>query len=50
MQGMEDAWRMVEETDALLSNKRFNHETLVISTGVIGRDLSIEKTRVGIRD
>ncbi|KAH6910507.1 hypothetical protein BKA70DRAFT_1463439 [Coprinopsis sp. MPI-PUGE-AT-0042] len=35
---------------ALLSDKKFKHETLVMSTGVIGQNLPIEKIVKGIRD
>ncbi|EAU89919.1 arginine biosynthesis ArgJ [Coprinopsis cinerea okayama7 len=48
-QGMEDAWAMVRETDALLPSKKFEHETLVMSTGVIGQNLPISKIVEGIR-
>ncbi|KAF8160017.1 hypothetical protein B0H34DRAFT_426378 [Crassisporium funariophilum] len=50
-QGMDDAWTMVKETDALLppSSSGFNHETLVMSTGVIGQNLPIGKIVAGIR-
>ncbi|KAK7461020.1 Arginine biosynthesis bifunctional protein ArgJ, mitochondrial [Stygiomarasmius scandens] len=44
-QGMEDAWAMVKETDKLLpsSSGSSDHETLVMSTGVIGQNLPISK-------
>jgi glutamate N-acetyltransferase/amino-acid N-acetyltransferase len=59
-QGLEDAWKMVEETDALLSplsssksnsNPDSNtvQKTLVMSTGVIGQLLSIDAIISGIR-
>ncbi|KAJ2933533.1 hypothetical protein H1R20_g3546, partial [Candolleomyces eurysporus] len=58
-QGMEDAWAMVRETDALLpaststeegeGSKKFAHETLVMSTGVIGQTLPISKILAGIQ-
>lgn len=51
-QGMDDAWAMVKETDKLLSAKsthQFEHETLVMSTGVIGQNLPISKILDGIR-
>ncbi|RXW21138.1 hypothetical protein EST38_g4699 [Candolleomyces aberdarensis] len=55
-QGMEDAWAMVRETDALLpasasteGGKKFEHETLVMSTGVIGQTLPISKILSGIQ-
>ncbi|KAF8159468.1 arginine biosynthesis ArgJ [Crassisporium funariophilum] len=50
-QGMDDAWAMVKETDALLSSKSssFEHETLVMSTGVIGQNLPISQIVTGIR-
>ena len=52
-QGLDDAWEMVKETDALLPknsySKNFEHETLVMSTGVIGQNLPISKIIAGIR-
>ena len=51
-QGLDDAWTMVKETDALLSknsSSKFEHETLVMSTGVIGQNLPISKIVAGIR-
>ena len=50
-QGLDDAWAMVKETDALLSKRSsiFEHETLVMSTGVIGQNLPISKIIAGIR-
>jgi glutamate N-acetyltransferase/amino-acid N-acetyltransferase len=50
-QGMDDAWTMVKETDALLppSSSKFENETLVMSTGVIGQNLPISKIVAGIR-
>ena len=49
-QGMEDAWSMVRTTDALLpSSSPSSHETLVMSTGVIGQNLPIAKILEGIR-
>ena len=52
-QGLDDAWVMVKETDALLpkhsSSSKFEHETLVMSTGVIGQNLPISKIVAGIR-
>lgn len=51
-QGMENAWTMVKETDKLLSNsseKQFENESLVMSTGVIGVNLPISKIVDGIR-
>ncbi|KAF8875961.1 arginine biosynthesis protein ArgJ [Gymnopilus junonius] len=51
-QGMDDAWAMVKATDALLSPSKsaskFEHETLVMSTGVIGQNLPISKILAGI--
>ncbi|KAJ7801875.1 hypothetical protein B0H14DRAFT_3092366 [Mycena olivaceomarginata] len=51
-QGLEDAWAMVRETDALLpasiSSTAENH-TLVMSTGVIGQNLPLSKIVQGIR-
>jgi len=56
--GLEDAWKMVEETDALLSplsssnsnsNPNTGKETLVMSTGVIGQLLPIDAIISGIR-
>lgn len=53
-QGMDDAWAMVKETDGLLSpsssDSKFAHETLVMSTGVIGQNLPISKIVQGIKD
>ncbi|KAF9035544.1 hypothetical protein BJ165DRAFT_1533532 [Panaeolus papilionaceus] len=56
-QGLEDAWAMVKATDALLppsksnakSGDKFEHETLVMSTGVIGQNLPISKILAGIQ-
>ncbi|KAF5348063.1 hypothetical protein D9758_010025 [Tetrapyrgos nigripes] len=52
-QGMEDAWAMVKETDKLLppssSGTPDGHETLVMSTGVIGQTLPISKILSAIR-
>ncbi|KAJ7695189.1 arginine biosynthesis bifunctional protein ARG7 [Mycena rosella] len=50
-QGLEDAWAMVRETDALLppSASTAENHTLVMSTGVIGQNLPIEKIVHGIR-
>lgn len=50
-QGMDDAWTMVRETDALLppTSTRYENETLVMSTGVIGQNLPISKIVAGIR-
>jgi len=51
-QGLDDAWAMVKETDALLpppTSSNFVHETLVMSTGVIGQNLPISKIVAGIR-
>ncbi|KAF9479260.1 Arginine biosynthesis bifunctional protein ArgJ beta chain [Pholiota conissans] len=51
-QGIDDAWAMVKETDKLLPAKetsQFAHETLVMSTGVIGQNLPISKIVEGIR-
>ncbi|KAJ8082189.1 glutamate N-acetyltransferase [Marasmius tenuissimus] len=50
-QGMEDAWAMVKETDALLdrSSSSERHDTLVMSTGVIGQTLPISKILTAIR-
>jgi len=50
-QGLDDAWTMVKETDVLLPKKssKFEHETLVMSTGVIGQNLPISKIVAGIR-
>ncbi|EGN95330.1 hypothetical protein SERLA73DRAFT_125549 [Serpula lacrymans var. lacrymans S7.3] len=51
-QGMEDAWAMVKATDALLEpsspSSSGTHETLVMSTGVIGQNLPISKIIAGI--
>lgn len=50
-QGMDDAWTMVKETDALLppSLSKYENETLVMSTGVIGQNLPITKIAAGIQ-
>jgi glutamate N-acetyltransferase / amino-acid N-acetyltransferase len=58
-QGMQDAWAMVRETDALLSSsssppsskdvEASKSQTLVMSTGVIGNLLPINKIIAGIR-
>ncbi|KAJ7760384.1 hypothetical protein B0H16DRAFT_1532129 [Mycena metata] len=50
-QGMDDAWAMVRETDALLppSTSPAENHTLVMSTGVIGQNLPISKIVQGIR-
>ncbi|KAF9260762.1 Arginine biosynthesis bifunctional protein ArgJ beta chain [Marasmius fiardii PR-910] len=56
-QGMEDAWAMVKATDALLDTSTSppkadiggKHNTLVLSTGVIGQNLPISKILAGIR-
>ena len=51
-QGLDDAWAMVKETDSLLHKRsctKFEHETLVMSTGVIGQNLPISKIVAGIR-
>ena len=54
-QGMDDAWSMVRETDALLppvdhkQGGKPQNETLVMSTGVIGQNLPISKIVAGIR-
>ncbi|KAH9479866.1 Arginine biosynthesis bifunctional protein ArgJ, mitochondrial [Psilocybe cubensis] len=52
-QGMDDAWAMVQATDGLLSksykSSEFEHETLVMSTGVIGQNLPISKIVAGIK-
>ncbi|KAL0955254.1 hypothetical protein HGRIS_004148 [Hohenbuehelia grisea] len=45
-QGLEDAWAMVRETDQLFhstSQQSAGHDTLVLSTGVIGQNLPISK-------
>ena len=47
-QGLEDAWAMATATDALLE-PRGQNETLVMSTGVIGQNLPIEKVKEGIK-
>ena len=49
-QGLDDAWAMVKATDALLPSKlkKFENETLVMSTGVIGQNLPISKIISGI--
>lgn len=50
-QGLEDAWAMVKETDALLpaSHSGLENDTLVMSTGVIGQNLPISNIVAGIR-
>ncbi|CAK5273929.1 unnamed protein product [Mycena citricolor] len=50
-QGMEDAWTMVRETDALIPHNTptFENQTLVMSTGVIGQTLPIAKIVEAIR-
>ncbi|KAJ7050489.1 hypothetical protein C8F01DRAFT_1035085 [Mycena amicta] len=50
-QGLDDAWSMVHETDALLppTTSTDQHHTLVMSTGVIGQRLPIESIVKGIR-
>ncbi|KAL0579919.1 Arginine biosynthesis bifunctional protein ArgJ, mitochondrial [Marasmius crinis-equi] len=50
-QGMEDAWAMVKETDALLERSASSegHDTMVMSTGVIGQTLPISKILNAIR-
>nr|GAT42979.1 ornithine acetyltransferase [Mycena chlorophos] len=50
-QGIDDAWAMSIETDALLppSTSRSKHHTLVMSTGVIGQRLPIDSILKGIR-
>ena len=49
-QGMEDAWAMVKATDGLLDPPPPNSQpsTLVMSTGVIGQTLPIEKITTAI--
>ncbi|KAI0072641.1 Arginine biosynthesis bifunctional protein ArgJ beta chain [Panus rudis PR-1116 ss-1] len=50
-QGLEDAWAMVSATDSLLDPAReskLKNETLVMSTGVIGQILPIQKIVSGI--
>ncbi|KAJ7432645.1 hypothetical protein B0H11DRAFT_2379280 [Mycena galericulata] len=49
--GLEDAWAMVRETDALLppSVSTADNHTLVMSTGVIGQNLPITKIVSGIK-
>ncbi|KAG6915173.1 hypothetical protein DXG01_012927 [Tephrocybe rancida] len=49
-QGLKDAWAMVRATDALLPSRsdKPEHETLVMSTGVIGQNLPIAKILEGI--
>lgn len=49
-QGLKDAWDMVEATDKLVQkvaganpNPKGNHQSLVMSTGVIGQNLPISK-------
>ncbi|KAF8069042.1 hypothetical protein FPV67DRAFT_1415086 [Lyophyllum atratum] len=56
-QGMDDAWAMVRATDALLppstgaaGTAKPEHETLVMSTGVIGQTLPIGKILKGITE
>ena len=50
-QGMDNAWAMVKATDALLPpSSEFEHQTLVMSTGVIGQNLPISKILSGIRE
>ncbi|KAJ3850946.1 hypothetical protein EV368DRAFT_44199 [Lentinula lateritia] len=53
-QGIEDAWAMAKETDALLSanssvSPPTTSQTLVMSTGVIGQNLPISKVLSAIR-
>lgn len=49
-QGMQDAWSMVRATDALLQPPSDGlSETLVMSTGVIGQTLPIQKILTGIK-
>lgn len=50
-QGMQDAWAMVRATDALLEEPKStsSSETLVMSTGVIGQTLPIDKILAGIK-
>ncbi|KAJ7126537.1 hypothetical protein C8R43DRAFT_1028386 [Mycena crocata] len=50
-QGLDDAWAMVRETDALLPPSTFTAEnhTLVMSTGVIGQTLPISKIVAAIQ-
>ncbi|KAF7309669.1 Arginine biosynthesis bifunctional protein ArgJ, mitochondrial [Mycena indigotica] len=50
-QGLEDAWAMVNETDKLLphSTSSQSHNTLVMSTGVIGQRLPIQSIIKGIQ-
>ena len=49
-QGMEDAWAMVRATDALLEPRTSDRSgTLVMSTGVIGQTLPIQKILAGIQ-
>ncbi|KAG6899159.1 hypothetical protein C0993_012821 [Termitomyces sp. T159_Od127] len=49
-QGLKNAWAMVRATDALLPSRsdKPEHETLVMSTGVIGQNLPINKILDGI--
>ncbi|KAG6816014.1 hypothetical protein H0H87_009466 [Tephrocybe sp. NHM501043] len=49
-QGLKDAWAMVRATDALLPPRsdKPEHDTLVMSTGVIGQNLPISKILDGI--
>ncbi|KAG5642271.1 hypothetical protein DXG03_003320 [Asterophora parasitica] len=51
-QGLDDAWAMVRAAVALLpaSQSKHEHDTLVMSTGVIGQNLPIAKILSGIRD
>jgi len=52
-QGLQDAWSMVRATDSLLpeiDGKKPENETLVLSTGVIGQLLPIQKITNGIAD
>lgn len=52
-QGLQDAWAMVHATDGLLPDidgKKPENETLVLSTGVIGQLLPIQKITNGIAD
>lgn len=47
--GLEDAWTMTKETDALYSKSQNRPESLVMSTGVIGQHLPISKLVSAIR-
>ncbi|KNZ78684.1 Arginine biosynthesis bifunctional protein ArgJ, mitochondrial [Termitomyces sp. J132] len=49
-QGLKDAWAMVRATDGLLPSHsdKLEHETLVMSTGVIGQHLPISRILDGI--